>query len=411
MAILISTPQDLHNVRNNLTGAFELANDIDMSNFGNFTPIGTTSAPFKGTFDGKGHKIKNLSINVTSGYSGLFSYVSTSTVTIKNVGLENCNINGNDSNWAGGIVGSLVNGTITNCYVTGQVTGRYMVGGIVGQFTGGTISNCYSKANVTAYARVGGLIGYVGGTTCKIINCYSTGKAKSTEVGTSFPAGGLIGDNVSVSTVTNSYWDTETSGLTYSAGGVGKTTAELKTQSTYTGWDFTSTWAINNNYPYLKVFGVPANIGNVKVDSFVNNLNVSLTKTIKANKNTESIIKPILTYTDKKKRTNRNVLTYTLPIDSNSLQSHRTVRSSTQNVTSFINPISALVERRTKTIQNLLTYVSPLQAHTDVLIPLNTNNVANAFTSVIENPLMATYIGNMSALSVIKNPSYVEVIK
>lgn len=412
MAVLISTPQDLYNVRNNLTGAYELANNIDMSNFGNFTPIGTTSSPFKGTFDGKGYKIKNLSINVTTGYIGLFSYINTSTVTIKNVALENCIINGGNSNWVGGIVGSLANGTITNCYSTGQISGQYMVGGIVGQFSNGTVSNCYSTANITAYGRVGGLIGYVGSTSCKIINSYSTGKAIATEVGTSFPAGGLIGDNVSTTNVTNSFWDIESSELTSSKGGTGKTTSEMKTQSTYTNWDFNNTWGMSD-YPYLQVFGVPlppANIGNVEVDSYVNNFFSNSGKSIKATKQTESFLSPISTNTIRKSRTQKNILTYMLPIDSNVQKSNRTVRSSTENVTSFINPISALVERRTKKFQKLLSYISPLQAHTDVLIPLNTN-VVNAFTSVIYNLSMATYSENISQLNVIENPSYCEVME
>lgn len=53
----------------------------------------------------------------------------------------------------------------------------------------------------------------------------------------------------------NSYWDTELTGLDWSASGVGKTTSEMKNISTYQTWDFDSIWGqddnINNGYPYL----------------------------------------------------------------------------------------------------------------------------------------------------------------
>jgi hypothetical protein len=70
--------------------------------------------------------------------------------------------------------------------------------------------------------------------------------------------GGLIGNNASAPAI-NCYWDKETSGQTTSAGSepfFGKTTAEMKTQATFTGWDFTTpVWGINpaynSGYPYL----------------------------------------------------------------------------------------------------------------------------------------------------------------
>lgn len=69
---------------------------------------------------------------------------------------------------------------------------------------------------------------------------------------------GLIGAYWEPSLVytTNSFWDTETSGQSTSVGGLGKTTAEMKTQSTFTDWDFSTVWAINptinEGYPYLR---------------------------------------------------------------------------------------------------------------------------------------------------------------
>jgi len=57
-----------------------------------------------------------------------------------------------------------------------------------------------------------------------------------------------------LTTIHNSYWDIETSGQSSSDGGEGKTTAEMKQQATFIGWDFTNIWDIIEGvtYPYLR---------------------------------------------------------------------------------------------------------------------------------------------------------------
>ena len=64
--------------------------------------------------------------------------------------------------------------------------------------------------------------------------------------------GGLVGVDSGV--ISNSFWDTQGSGQSTSAGGTGKTTSQMKQQATFTGWDFTDTWGIfeNKTYPLLK---------------------------------------------------------------------------------------------------------------------------------------------------------------
>lgn len=127
-----------------------LANDIDMSGVTGWEGIKN----FQGTFDGNGHKITNL-----TGTNGLFA--STSGATIKNVGLENVNING--SSYVGGLIGNATNTNISNCYTTGSINGTSDVGGLVGytNSTTGTnlYENIYSSANVTGSSKVGGLLG------------------------------------------------------------------------------------------------------------------------------------------------------------------------------------------------------------------------------------------------------------
>jgi hypothetical protein len=85
---LIEDAQDLCNI-SNMSAYYKMTADIDMSSV-SFTPIGTSSSAFKGTFDGDGHEIKNLSISASdSSFAavGLFGYAkgasASSPVVIK----------------------------------------------------------------------------------------------------------------------------------------------------------------------------------------------------------------------------------------------------------------------------------------------------------------------------------------
>ena len=111
---LISTPEHLNqlqldvNVNGvNTTGKhYQLTKDIDLSGYdndsdesnGNFTPIGkSSSVSFKGMFNGNGKMISNLKIILPNqDYIGLFGSISSSTATIRNVGLKDVVIEGND---------------------------------------------------------------------------------------------------------------------------------------------------------------------------------------------------------------------------------------------------------------------------------------------------------------------------
>ncbi|GAJ09069.1 unnamed protein product, partial [marine sediment metagenome] len=113
----------------------------------------------------------------------------------------------------------------------------------------GVVENCYARGDVTGLSDdVGGFIGYNNGPVDRV---YSTGLV----TGVGALVGGLIGENDGV--VDNSFWDTDTSGMLVSAGGTGKTTAEMKDSATFigAGWDFATIWDItpscNNDYPCL----------------------------------------------------------------------------------------------------------------------------------------------------------------
>ncbi len=161
-----------------------------------FVPVGDTTTPFTGAFEGLGHTITNLTINRPAAtYVGLFGY--TIGANIRNVGLIGGSVTGGGGTYAGGLVGYNV-GTIINSYATGTVNGANYVGGLAGyNWSGGTISNSYSTGNVSGTGgRVGGLVGYNNGGA--ISNSYSTGTVTGTA-----DVGGLVGDNSGA--ISNSY--------------------------------------------------------------------------------------------------------------------------------------------------------------------------------------------------------------
>ncbi len=60
--IMVSTAEEMNNIRNNLDGNYALSNDVDLSIFPNWEPIDSAEYPFTGTFDGRGHHIHGLKI-------------------------------------------------------------------------------------------------------------------------------------------------------------------------------------------------------------------------------------------------------------------------------------------------------------------------------------------------------------
>ena len=131
---------------------------------------------------------------------------------------------------AGGLIGENSYSSVTSCHSTGTVIG-WTAGGLVGQNYLGPVTNSYARGSVSGTKYVGGLVGDNDSGT--VSNCYSTGNV----TGESY-VGGLVGRNRN-GTVSKSFWDIEASGQGSSAGGTGKTTAEMKDISTFSGvtWD------------------------------------------------------------------------------------------------------------------------------------------------------------------------------
>ena len=200
--ILIKNAKQLQAINNNLSGAYVLVNNIDMTGF-TFTPIGSNSSPFTGVFYGNGYEVQNLKIdNSTGDYQGLFGTVGTDG-KVMNVGVTG-SIKGG---YRVGSVAAYNAGTITNCYSTVAVTGTSFVGGVVGD-NAGTITNCYNTGSVTSNNTSGwsSFVGGVAGSNLgKISNCYNTGSVTSNNTsGSSSSVGGIAGWNYE-ETISNCY--------------------------------------------------------------------------------------------------------------------------------------------------------------------------------------------------------------
>ncbi|WP_003545435.1 GLUG motif-containing protein [Desulfotomaculum nigrificans] len=402
----ISTPQDLNAVRNNLTAYYELANDIDMSSFGNFTPIGNSSTKFKGNFNGKGYKIKNLTINISSQDVGLFGY--TENATIQNVAIENADVTSNMQNYVGILVGNITTSTISNCYTTGNVSGQYGVGGLVGWHTSGLIQNCFSHAKVTGKGRVGGLVGNGVTIDSKVEKCYSTGLVTVTPDPNLYN-GGLVGSHIDSTKVTDSYFDINTSGQTISAGGTGKTTTEMKQQSTYINWDFTSIWGINNDYPYLQIFGISTPSGVVEerqVVSYITDISSTTEIIKKISKNINSYAKYIVSDVNALKNKSIHVNSYMFPIYANVLSQNKT--NKIINIQSYVDKINSNIWRQTKAYRQPTSYMKLIDSK--VILPGIILPFVCANSWYEQNLSNSSTIENLSNISCIENPSHLEVI-
>ena len=200
----------------------ELTADIDLSeicgeNIGgqsvSWTPIGSISRPYSGTFNGAGHTISGLYIKSSDNDQGLFGRVNGGTV-------QNLTVSGSVSGgwYVGGVVGYNNSGTVTGCTFSGSgsVSGGGYVGGVVGYSSGGisasaSVTNCYNTGEVSGGEYVGGVVGLNSGT---VENCYNTG----TVTGTNDYVGGVVGWNSR--NVTNCY-NTDSITVTGSGGRVG----------------------------------------------------------------------------------------------------------------------------------------------------------------------------------------------
>lgn len=275
--IEISTCDDLQDIQDDRTADYILVNDIDCSaatseggslyNSGaGFDPIGDNGSRFTGSLNGQGYTISGLTINRPGeNYVTIIGYADTGS-SITNLSVTNANYTGQDT--MGGIA-SINRGTASNLSFSGTIIGRNAIGGLFSENQGtltysssrgtvtssgsnyaaglvsnnpGTITDSYSLANVTGGNRVGGLVGDNSFDSSIIRRSYAAGSV----TGTGADKGGLVGRNVTsdifegdiIGTITDSFYDSTTTGQSDTGKGTAKTTAQMKTASTFTGWNF-----------------------------------------------------------------------------------------------------------------------------------------------------------------------------
>ena len=203
-----------------------------------WAPIGDASNQYGATFRGNGRTISHLYVNrATTSNVGLFGRTGSAS-SIEGVGVVRASVTG--GNFYAGILAAYADGPITRSYTTGSVSSPTTAGGLVGQNTG-TIRASWSTATVrgsssSSSTTAGGLVARNLGS---IVASWSAGRVVAPR------SGGLVGFRSSAGTVTNSYWDTGTSGQSTSAGGVGKTTRELQRPTAYGATGIYANWNLN----------------------------------------------------------------------------------------------------------------------------------------------------------------------
>lgn len=307
--IELASIEDLQEIGNTLplNGSYVLTNDLDLQGV-NWQPIGTwravndeANAGFTGILDGRGHTIRNLTIDRAGGKGvGLFAFVEGGAV--ENLSLTNFSIEGDErvgsvagvntgrirnvsvsgrieggeivggvvganffvlqraeaaveveaTDVAGGIVGANVgDGTVERAAMRGDVRAVRIVGGVIGLNNGGHVSRSYAQGIVSGGERVGGGVGFASAGS-RVEEAYA-----AVEAGGSQARGGLIGENQGA--LTRTYWDDSLAltgvGVGSEAGATGLATEEMTGSEAEASmnFDFDEIWiTLPETYPTLR---------------------------------------------------------------------------------------------------------------------------------------------------------------
>lgn len=313
----ISTPEQFATLINrNLSGNYQLVNDIDMSGYDGFKGIAVSGTPFSGSLDGQGHKVSGLTVTYTDGGSNEGIFGQTAGATIKNIAFENILVDAGSAADHVGFIGSASSTTFDQVAITGKVIGNDHVALLAGDADGITVTNttlwgtvdgrsqcggfagctleggasfdkCLSNVNVSCSSRgwAGGFVGLIdkANSVVTINNCVSLGDMTSAGDGTPriaapFIAGNGAGDaaNAVINFNENNLYNSEAKIIadnidqawpskneTADGGSVSAAIAQnstvLKNQATYTniGWDFDKIWKMDDGsygYPVLRIF-------------------------------------------------------------------------------------------------------------------------------------------------------------
>lgn len=239
----IYTANDLDSIRNDLDGNYILMNNIDLSSWGNWTPIGTgwSGIGFTGTFDGNGYAIKHMVIDDSSvikdynggyQYAGLFATLKGATV--KNIRYISGSISCENSPClhAGAVAGCAYGSTISRCasyvnisYKYGEPDGNVVLGtsgiafdcgGIVGHIQNDsslkctTISECENHAMISGISgsapmEIGGIVGDAFTGEVIISDCYNIASLQVDTDNNSSDVGGILGSSLADINISNCY--------------------------------------------------------------------------------------------------------------------------------------------------------------------------------------------------------------
>lgn len=308
---LIATTAQLDSVHNHLTNHYKLLNDIDLSAYSNWTPIGNEINYFSGSFNGNGHIISNLNITTNSFYqAGLFGYFKPLLPgdSISNLGIINGNMNEfeteglivgviqggvifrcfahgdiieNSYSNIGLIVGNAISSTISNCYTIGSIASLWYNGGIVGIASNSTIEYCFSSASIEDGNNSGGIAGRIQNSV--IQNCVGINAGIA---GISSYSNRIVGGVLSSSLANNYAWDLMpvnnsiiSNGTLTNANGLNlntllaKDSLFFKNSGNWTSqpWNFSTIWSMDTTtispYPFLKIFN--KNVQHIKHAQFL----------------------------------------------------------------------------------------------------------------------------------------------
>ena len=197
-----------------------LLNDLALTS-GNWYPIGKTGHAYTGTFDGDGHKITNLKVELAQDEVGFFGLIGAGG-KVQKLHVQGTVKATGTANQTGGIAGVMSDtegvASITDCTFEGTVSGGLQVGGIVGSVgLNNKVERCGSDATVSGSERVGGIAG-----ACSYGNIYYCRNRGKVGAENAKHVGGIVGDMQNYAVVCGSYNTGSVTGTDYLGGIAGE---------------------------------------------------------------------------------------------------------------------------------------------------------------------------------------------
>ena len=171
-------------------GHYVLTNDINLEGK-DLSALGKNNAyTFKGSINGKGHKVSNASFTQEENQENIGIIAKTEGAVLRNIAFVDYCVNTNDKGNHVGFIGSAKNTIFKNVYARGSVYGNDHVALLAGDGDGCTLTNCMVDGSVKARSQVGGFFGCTLADGATFNHCLATGTLRATYRGW---IGGFIG--------------------------------------------------------------------------------------------------------------------------------------------------------------------------------------------------------------------------